>query len=103
MQNTFIINSNTKYFVARQNCCISMAKLNNILLPSGTSSPTAIRREGTASYQGNNGYAKAPQGNVESTFSCWSDKKILCLHQLPAYFFTSAPTTGQVNWSLAIL
>jgi hypothetical protein len=56
-----------------------MAKLNNILSLSGTSSPTAIKRDVTASCQGNNGYAKAPQGNEEGTLSCWKDKKILCL------------------------
>jgi len=55
-----------------------MAKLDNILLISGTS-PTAIKREGTASYQGNQDYVKAPRGNVENTLSCWNDNKILCL------------------------
>jgi len=68
-------------------------KLNKILLLSGTSSPTAIEREVTASYQVNNGYAKAPQGNVESTLSVLITSLILHV----------GPNHRQANWSLAIL
>jgi hypothetical protein len=81
-----------------------MAKLNNILSLSGTSSPTAIKREVTASCQGNNGYAKAPQGNVEGSLFVLLERQENPLLVLIATLLLHAGINHrQVNWSLTIL
>jgi hypothetical protein len=66
--------------------------------------PNSNKKGSTASYQGNDGYAKAPQGNVESALSVLLERQENILFALiTSLLLHTGPNHRQVNWSLSIL
>jgi hypothetical protein len=81
-----------------------MGKLNNILLLSGTSSPTAIKSGRYCFVSGQQWLRESAESNVEGTLSILLERQENPLLSLITSLLLHAGTNHrQVNWSLAIL
>jgi hypothetical protein len=71
----FIVNNNTKYFVAQQqcrgtNCCITMTALNTFITGRCIRSAT-VQREVLLRFRGNSGYTNSPRSHMIRTLPVW--------------------------------